>query len=335
MKPFSSHATQIQILKERGLLIKDEKFAQRILSKENYYSVINGYKKPFIRRDKKQLPEVPEKYTSGTTFEDIHKLFLFDRQLRSILLKELLKFENNIKAKIAYRFSEKFQEPDAYLKYENFSDNRKVIANRNKLIFTMDSLLKHNIDREKVNHPAIKHYHDNYHNVPLWVLVNFLTLGNISYFYQVIDESLRNTIARDFAEEFNDEYFSIRLTTQNIENIIKVANFHRNICAHEEILYSFGLKKPISTTGLDKILNMPGGLLNKGNVFSVISLLKIFLSKSEHDALIKELDALASDLKKSMSSEPLQFIEKALGLTEGWERYFPYSKKQLNKIDDK
>lgn len=322
MKPFSSHATQIQILKERELLIRDEKFAQRILSKENYYSVINGYKAPFISRDTEGLPKVPEKYENGTAFEEIYSLFLFDRELRALLLKELLKFENNIKAKVAYRFSEKFQEPNAYLVHENFSANKNVIASRDKLIFTMDKLISHNIGRDKVNHPAIKRYHENYQNVPLWVLVNFLTMGNISYFYQIMDESLRNTIAKDFAEEFRDEYHPIRLTTENVENIIKVANFHRNICAHEEILYGFKLKRRISTTGMKEILNIPGDLLNEGRVFSIVSLLKIFSSKSEHTALIQELDALVTKLKQSVSPEPVQYIENALGLKKDWKTYF-------------
>lgn len=86
----------------------------RILEKENYYSLINGYKDLFLQVDAKGDPQLPEKYKNGTTFDEIYKLFCFDRDLRNTLLEYLLKFESNIKSKISYRFSEKYKEPHAY-----------------------------------------------------------------------------------------------------------------------------------------------------------------------------------------------------------------------------
>ena len=322
MKPFSSHATQIQILKARGLIFKDEKSAQKIFSRKNYYSVINGYKNPFLKRNEQNSPVVPEEYREGTSFEEIHKLFLFDRELRILLLNELLKFENNIKSKIAYRFSEKFQEPNAYLLEQHYSQDKNLMKNRDKLIATMSSLIKNNTKRIKVNHPAIKHYDDKYQNIPLWVLVNFLTIGNISYFYQSIDESLRNKIAKDFAEEFSDEHFAIRFTTDNLDNLIKVANFHRNICAHEDILYKFELKKPISTKGLEAILKIPNHLVSRGNVFSMISLLKVVLPKEEHGKLVEEIENLILNLEKSIHIKSYKSIQNDSGFREDWKKYF-------------
>ncbi|WP_145378209.1 Abi family protein, partial [Staphylococcus epidermidis] len=49
------------------------------------------------------------------------------------------------------------------------------------------------------NNNSIKHYLTVHGNVPLWVLVNDLTLGNISNFYQAIDDSLKDKIAKDFS----------------------------------------------------------------------------------------------------------------------------------------
>ena len=63
--------------------------------------------------------------------------------------------------------------------------------------------LSNAISRENENSndkKSIKHYIKKHDIIPLLVLVNFLTFGNISYFYNYLDESLQNKIARAFGE---------------------------------------------------------------------------------------------------------------------------------------
>lgn len=49
-KPFRTFKEQIQILKERNLNFENENDAEIILSKVNYYNIINGYKIPFLQK---------------------------------------------------------------------------------------------------------------------------------------------------------------------------------------------------------------------------------------------------------------------------------------------
>lgn len=44
-------------------------------------------------------------YKKETKFEEIYALYEFDRQLRSIFLKYILKIENSLRVLIAYYFS--------------------------------------------------------------------------------------------------------------------------------------------------------------------------------------------------------------------------------------
>ena len=48
VKCFTSYEDQIRILKSRGLIIPDHQKAIEILSFENYYRLINGYKDLFL-----------------------------------------------------------------------------------------------------------------------------------------------------------------------------------------------------------------------------------------------------------------------------------------------
>lgn len=46
MKEFGAIAEQIVILESRGMMVGKE--AAAVLLRENYYSIINGYKDPFL-----------------------------------------------------------------------------------------------------------------------------------------------------------------------------------------------------------------------------------------------------------------------------------------------
>lgn len=60
MKPFKTYNQQLKILRDRGLIISNGSKAIRILERENYYTVINGYKFFFLERDFNGHPVSPE-----------------------------------------------------------------------------------------------------------------------------------------------------------------------------------------------------------------------------------------------------------------------------------
>lgn len=66
----------------------------RILERENYYNVINGYKELFL--SSKSTLSSNETFKSGTTFNEIYALYSFDRELRNIYMKYLLKLEKQL-----------------------------------------------------------------------------------------------------------------------------------------------------------------------------------------------------------------------------------------------
>ena len=52
----------------------------------------------------------------------------------------------------------------------------------------------------------INHYLMNYHNIPLWVLINFFTLGNLTKFYEILKDDIKNNISFEIAEKYNENY---------------------------------------------------------------------------------------------------------------------------------
>ena len=173
-KVFRDTRTQIGILRGRGVVVKNKKYAKQLIRRVNYYNLINGYKTPFI------LTRTPsEKYLPGTTLEEIFALYEFDRKLRIITLEQLLKIEKQIKTLIAYCFSRNYGHKD-YLKIENF-DNRG--SKKYTQVCTLLSLLYKKIPQNIENDLSVIHYVQGKNYVPLWILVNTMSFTETSKFY--------------------------------------------------------------------------------------------------------------------------------------------------------
>lgn len=116
-KPFLPIDDQVRLLKQRGLTVDDN--TARILMSEGYYSIVNGYKDPFI--DMSLSSKFNEdRYRSGATFSDLYSLFTFDRELRSLTFKFLILAEAKIKTAIAYTFSNVHRGPNDYYLQSSF-----------------------------------------------------------------------------------------------------------------------------------------------------------------------------------------------------------------------
>ena len=104
---------------------------------------------------------------------------------------------------LAHNFSEKYGH-DNYLKINNFEINvqpgeRKTPAQKIGDVSDLIANLQREIARQlSKNNPMISHYMLEYGYVPLWVLVNTLTLGTISIFYASLKQQDQNDIGRFF-----------------------------------------------------------------------------------------------------------------------------------------
>lgn len=254
---------------------------KKILETENYYNVINGYKDLFLDH-----AAPTETYKPGAEFTEIVALYEFDRELRFIFLKRLLKIENQIKSIIAYKFSETYKH-DNYLKLVNF-DSHNNNNKRLKDIMGVISTFQRAISDQSGKHNSVTHYVTEYGYVPLWVLVNVLTFGNISKFYGVLKHQDRQAVAREFGIADN-VFFSY----------LKLLSIFRNICAHDERLYNSNLGSLEIVSGPIHarlaISRLSNGKYSHGtnDLFALLICLKEFLpnrKKGEFAETIRQID---------------------------------------------
>jgi hypothetical protein len=307
LKEHKTFNQQLTILRNRGVVVPTNGKPKRFLEQENYYNVVNGYKDLFLIKDSNNLPVEPELYQEGTHFNELKALFLFDRELRILLLKYLLIFENSIKTTVAYEFSKKYPRKNAYLDIANFVDNdpKKVLQQ----ISILTKTIHDKVDRTG----AIKHYIEEHGEVPLWVLVNFLTMGNIANFYNILTDSTKNIIAKFYTDKYRTQNKdnTFRLSSADLSACLKVANLVRNICAHDERLYNVNLRN----VRISQIANHFGIRRYDNKRFIVVILfLKIVLDKKDFQRLYKALRNLFNQYADEFKTVVFDDILNTMGI---------------------
>ena len=124
-KPFLTIEQQKDLLNSRGMLTSE--MTDSILLREGYYSLINGYKGPFL--DEGATREAgDDRYRPGTTFEALYDLFSFDRSLREVTFHYLIRAEATVRTAISYCFAEMHRNPDDYLLQSSYCTRSEYAA---------------------------------------------------------------------------------------------------------------------------------------------------------------------------------------------------------------
>lgn len=314
-KCFKTHSELIEILKNRGMDFSDadqEKKAISILEKENYYNVINGYKDLFLQKGTNT-----ETYKNGTTFEEVYALYMFDRNIRHIYLKYLLKAENSFKTVIAHVFSDLYGH-DNYLKITNFETQVNNVSDEDSIreITKLIGDIQQEIARQMKNHhPIIIHYMVNYGYIPLWVLVNVLTFGKITVFYKHMKKPDKEKVARKF-----------RLQDKELHKYMDILSLARNKCAHDERFFDTKFKKGIHTKSIQNfyILNLPkdqsGYHAGINDIYAVAIMLALILGKNDANQLCAEIKNEFTILENELSTISIEDVKREMGFVGDWEK---------------
>lgn len=307
-KEFKTIDEQIEILKSRNIIVEDYNKIYKILTKNNYYYLINGYKDLFL-----DTTSESEKYIENTKIEEIYTLYNFDKNIKINFLKYLLLIENEINTYIAYEFSKSYGHKN-YLISKNFNDSNSNKPLIKKFIDDVNLEIQY---QYKNSNDMIVHYLDNYKYIPLWVLVRILSFGKISKFYSLMKQKEQNAISR----RYNLKIHEFKVILHNLTLI-------RNICAHDEKLYDIKMKSRIFSTNYHKKLGIRSKngnyQLATRDLFSVVISLKLLLEKNDFECFYKILLNDIQELKKSITTIKINSILDKMG--------FPRNYKKLLKL---
>lgn len=263
----------------------------------------------------------PERFIPNSSFGEILALYNLDKELRSALYDGLLSYETTLGAEISYRFSERYPEKHSYLAMDNFTEDSNKVANVLRTINSLSSVINRKVSDKRDN--AIRHYVNKHRHVPLWVLVDFLTFGDLNYFYSNCTNEIKVNIASDFTKKHKREYKLGKMnsiTPDTIETINHMVNLFRNAVAHNEITYAKYLYKSSELKTIKSILNEPKlELANQAGVFELIMGLKIVLDKDEFKGLAKRIKNLFKKYKSSFQSVSFDGILQDMHFPKDYE----------------
>ncbi len=272
-KTFKNLDEQIEILKDKGLVIDDIDYAKEILLRENYF-FLSGYRHLFLRDDGSR------KFIKGTNFREIYSMFSFDRQLRNILFKNILIVENNLKSILSYVMSKNhgFKEHN-YLNADNFDKDYRKGKQINDLLRKM----KRQISVNGRQHQATSHYINNYGYIPLWVVVKVLSFGIVGELYSVLQKEDQEEIANVY-----------KVSICNMIDYLPILANYRNLCAHEDLCFNNKMHKKINKTKYHDLLDIPideegNYICGESDLFAIVIIMKELLKEEDFVLMMNEI----------------------------------------------
>jgi len=280
-KPLT-YSEQVLKLKEHGIIVNDDRAAEVLLSRVNYYR-FTGYALQFRKN-----PENSE-YISGITFEKIYRIYQFDEAIRDICRKYIEIAEVYYRTQISNVFSlikctempydQHYDESNFYNKdgYHEIMESFKKEKNYYK-----DSLI-------------VKHHKSKYANkMPLWVMVELMSFSNVSKLYGAMYNSEQHAIAK-----------VVGTSKDMLENHLHCLSVLRNKCAHAARMYNTPYNPPARLSS--NFLRKHPEISNNSLFAYLIVLLKRLPNETCKRDFIATLKATVEDYKEDVDLELIGF----------------------------
>lgn len=206
---------QVRLLEEKGFVISDEQSCLRLLHHVNYYN-LSAYLLPFKTNRENE-------YEQGVPFEQVQKMYEFDRKIRTLLFSAIEEIELYLRTQLSYYHANTYC-ATAYLNPElyNHRHDHKKFMQKIKDCFEQNQ-----------KSLVVKHHIDAYNgHFPIWVIIEYFSIGMLSYFYA----DLLSADKKKLAKELYD------ISPPYLESWLKCLTVLRNKCAHYSRLYFWNFK---------------------------------------------------------------------------------------------
>ena len=203
---------QIDILKERGLLIDDVEQAIQVLDTISYFRLAGYWR--YLEADR-----TTHQFKEGSCFADIVSLYSFDKQLRALLFTAIQTIEISVRTKIIKHFALNFGA--FWFMDENYATNKMWFAAnlaviRKEVLRSHDDFITEHF--RKYSDPDLP---------PVWKTLEIISMGTLSKLYSNFsDATAKHAVAREFG--LNHHKF--------LRSWLECLAVLRNCCAHHSRL---------------------------------------------------------------------------------------------------
>ncbi|MEM0976955.1 MAG: Abi family protein [Pseudomonadota bacterium] len=216
------------------MTITNEALAEECLARIGYYR-LSAYWYPFRSSTTsidpltgKRTTVIQDVFETGASFNDAMEFYVFDKQLRLLVMDALERIEVSIRTEIAFLMGQ----------YDGWAHRKPQFLHGNfttKPAWIGANMSRHAYWLSKVDEKCLKskedfakHFKRKYTNddMPIWVSVELWDFGTMSHFYSGMKVADRDAIAKRYGN----------LNWKVFETWIRNLNDVRNICAHHSRL---------------------------------------------------------------------------------------------------
>jgi abortive infection bacteriophage resistance protein len=244
IKPYLTVDDQIALLRSRGMGITDDAAAAACLGRIGYYR-LSGYwysarkshldidplSGAIVRHPASGRPQVvvEDDFRSGTTFQQVMDLYVFDKRLRLLFLDAIERIEVALRVDIALLIG--LRDPWAH------RDPSQLHGNFTKKINPLHGETDHKkwlerLDQtfERSKDEFVKHFKRKYvgEEPPIWIAIELWDFGMLSVFLSGMQVHDKETLAAKYGIQRH------ALLTSWVRNLNNV----RNMCAHHGRLWN-------------------------------------------------------------------------------------------------
>lgn len=211
-KPPTTFAQQVKLLQQRGMTVTDPAQAEFYLQHLNYYR-LGAYWLPF------EDNHVDHHFRAGTRFDDVLNLYIFDRELRLLVLDAIERVEVSVRTQWAYHLAHRHN-PHAHLDVSLAFNAHRWQSNLDKL----------SDEVRRSDEAFIRHLLETYSEPlpPVWAVCEVMSLGLLSRWYNNLGPMpTRRAIAANYG-----------LDEKILESWLRHLSLIRNTCAHHSRLWN-------------------------------------------------------------------------------------------------
>lgn len=319
-------------LMQKNLSLGSKRLAIELLKSRGYYNLINRYKHEFYT-DRNM-------YQEDTSIMDLYLFHRMEDDLRNILFRFTINFEQRFKESMSYTLAQNFGIYEAdYLDPLKYKKNK-----RNKAISIMGEIC--DIAFNTSNNPT-QYYRKNYDSIPPWILLSNTSLGQARMWFSIFPTKSTDYVVSqllpihkyhyftdaDNLYEFKDSLISYEelgkiKTDEEYNRIIRerfnlyidlfkamlnIIHVFRNTLAHGNRLIHFTVKRSLNLKPLRHFANTDVFTdeeyykenLSKNDLFAFMVSLMILLDKYDSLYLLDQLmswkDRNSKDPKMELS----------------------------------
>ncbi len=211
VKSPKTYEEQLEIIKDKGFVVEDDEECIDFLHMANYYR-LSAYFLPFKKEN--------GTYLEGVNFKRVQHIYEFDVKMRAILFGYIEEIELYLRTQISYEMAHKYGAL-GYLNPDNFSKEH----NDEKFRGHLERCIEDN--RRSL---VVKHHKEKYDGqFPFWVIIEFFSMGMLSYYYADLKMADQKHLAR------------VMYGTNSIclKSWLRCITDLRNMCAHSARLYAW------------------------------------------------------------------------------------------------